>query len=172
MRAAGNSSMSTHPFFAALAQVAPQSPEPQLLDVDATSFVMFGLFLLTLIVLTVWLWKPYIRVREERVSRVDGFRQEAERLEKEASARLTRVEAQLAEARRVGSAERGRARAEAQAVESRLASEAQAAAQKSLNEARARIEAAVATERARLQDRASNLGREITSKVLGRPVVS
>jgi F-type H+-transporting ATPase subunit b len=164
--------MSTNQFLTAIAQVAERSPEPQLLDVDGTAWVMFGLFLVVVFVLTQWLWKPYIRVREERVARVDGYRQEAERLEKEAASRLTRVEAQLAEARRIGSAERGRARSEAQAAEARLTSEAQAAALRSLNEARARVEAAMATERAKLQDRAVVLGRQITEKVLGRSVVS
>jgi F-type H+-transporting ATPase subunit b len=163
--------MSTN-FFTALAQVAPQSPEPQVLDVDGTAWLMLGLFLLVAFILTQWLWKPYIRVREERVSRVDGFRSEAERLEREAATRLARVEAQLAEARRSGSAERTRSRAEAQAHEARLSAEAQAAAQRALAEARAKVEAALATERARLQERASKLGREITERVLGRPVAS
>jgi F-type H+-transporting ATPase subunit b len=172
MRAAGLSSMNTNPAFIALAQVAPQSEEPQLLDVDGTALVMFGLFLVVAFVLTQWLWKPYIRVREERVSRVDGYREEAERLEREATARLTRVEAQLAEARRAGSAERGKARAEAQAHEAKITAEAQAAAQRALTEARAKVDAAITSERAKLQDRASKLGREITEKVLGRQVVS
>jgi F-type H+-transporting ATPase subunit b len=164
--------MSTNQFLLALAEVAPQSPEPQLLDVDGTAWVMLGLFLLIAFILTQWLWKPYIRVREERVSRVDGYKQEAERLEKEAQTRLARVEAQLAEARRAGSAERGKARAAAQAHEAKLTAEAQAAAQKALNEARAKVEAAMAAERARLNERATALGRQITEKVLGRAVSS
>ena len=164
--------MSTNPFLLVLAEVAPQSPEPQLLDVDGTAWVMFGVFLVVAFILTQWLWKPYIRVREERVARVDGYRQEADRLEKEASTRLARVEAQLAEARRIGSAERGKARAAAQAHEAKLTAEAQVAAQKALTEARAKVEAAMASERAKLQDRAAGLGRQITEKVLGRPVTS
>jgi len=164
--------MSNNPILLALAQVAPQSPEPQLLDVDGTAWVMFGLFLLVAFILTQWLWKPYIRVREERVARVDGYRQEADRLEKEAATRLARVEAQLAEARRTGSAERAKARNAAQAHEAKLTADAQAAAQRALTEARAKVEAAMAAERARLNERAAGLGRQITEKVLGRPVAS
>src|SRR5688572_5592005 len=115
-----------HTFLVAVAQAAPQAPEQQLLDLDGTVFVMLGLFLVTAFVLNQWLWKPYLRVREERVTRVDGYRQEAARLEAEAQARLQRVEAQLAEARRVGSAERARARAEAQAREQAILAQAQA----------------------------------------------
>jgi F0F1-type ATP synthase membrane subunit b/b' len=85
---------------------APQSPEPQLLDVDGTVFVMLGLFLIVMFLLTKWLWRPYLKVKEERVNRVDGYRAEAGRLESEAAARLARVEAQLADARRTGSGQR------------------------------------------------------------------
>jgi F0F1-type ATP synthase membrane subunit b/b' len=157
---------------AAAAGTAPESPEPQLLDIDGTVFLMLGIFLVVAFVLTQWLWKPYLRVRELRVSRVEGYREEAARLEAEAAARLSRVEAQLAEARRTGSAERAHARAEAQAREHQIVAEAQAAAQQALAEARAQLDAAFAAEVAKLHDRALLLGREISEKVLGRPVTS
>jgi F-type H+-transporting ATPase subunit b len=151
---------------------APQSGEQQLLDVDLTVVVMLLIFGVVMVVLTRWLWKPYLRVREERVTRVEGYRAEATRLESEAAARLDRVEAQLVDARRVASAERNSARSEAQAREQKLVQEAQARAQQALAEARGRLETAFASERANLQKRASVLGAEITEKVLGRPVTS
>jgi F-type H+-transporting ATPase subunit b len=165
--------MSLTPFLSSLAAAtAPRASEQQLLDVDGTSFVMFGLFVLTAFALTKLLWKPYLKVREERVTRVEGYRKEASRLENEASTRLTRVEAQLAEARRTGSTERARARAEAQAKEQDIVAEAQRLAGKALGDARARLDTAFAAERAKLQERAMVLGREITEKVLGRRVSS
>jgi F-type H+-transporting ATPase subunit b len=151
---------------------APQSPEPQLLDVDGTVFVMLGLFFVVMFVLTHWLWRPYLRVKEERVARVDGYRAEASRLESDAAARLARVEAELAEARRLGSAQRASARSEAHLREQKIVADAQAAAQQALAQARTRLEAAFAAERDKLHTRASVLGTEITEKVLGRPVTS
>jgi len=53
-----------------LAPAAPQSHEPQLIDLDGTLFVQLGLFLLAVVVLYRFLWKPYLRVRDERVTRV------------------------------------------------------------------------------------------------------
>src|SRR5262245_57287116 len=161
-------------FLLALAQAAPapESAEPQLLDIDGTVFVMLGLFLVTMFVLTQLLWKPYLRVREERVARVDGYKEEAKRLEAEASTRLANVEAQLGEARRAGSAERARVRAEAVHREQAILASAQAAAQKALAEARGRIETALAGERANLKVRAEALGREAAEIVLGRRVAS
>ena len=89
----------------------PQAAEQQLLDIDSTVFVMLGLFLLLALILTKWLWRPYLRVREERVRRGEGARAEAERLEAESAARLARIEAQLTEARKAGQAgARSRAR--------------------------------------------------------------
>jgi F-type H+-transporting ATPase subunit b len=167
--------MSSSFFLSALAEsgvAAPLAPDQQLLDVDGTVFVMLGLFFLVLIALTRLLWKPYLRVKEERVSRVEGYREQASRLEHEAATRLTAIEAQLADARRAASAERGRVQSEGQLVEQKILAEAQAAAQKTLTEARARVEAAFAAEKAKLQTRAAGLGREITEKVLGRPVAS
>jgi F-type H+-transporting ATPase subunit b len=167
--------MNSSQLYAALALAsgpAPQSPEPQLLDVDGTVFVMLGLFLIVMYLLTRWLWRPYLRVKEERVTRVEGYRAEAARLEAEAASRLSRVEAELAEARRQGSAQRAAARTEAQLREQKMMAEAQAAAQAALAQARTRLEATIAAERAKLQTRAAVLGAEITEKVLGRPVTS
>ena len=151
---------------------APEANEQQLLDVDGTLFLNLGLFLLAMFLLTKFLWRPYLAVREQRSSRVEGEKEAAKRLEVEAAARLARVEAELGEARRAGSAERARVRTDAQKREQEVLSRAQAAAQKTLAEARARVEAAMATERASLAARADVLGREAAEKVLGRRLAS
>ena len=126
---------------ALLLTAAPQSAEPQLIDIDKTVFVQLAVFLLALIVLGRFLWKPYLRVRTERVARVEGYREEAARLEADAEQRLARADVQLAEARRVGAGERAVARGEAHAREQTLLAEANAAAQRKLAEARARLNA-------------------------------
>ena len=149
---------------------APQVHEPQLIDIDGTIFVQLGLFLLLVAVLHRFLWKPYLAVRGERVTRVDGYRQEAERLDAEADARMARAEAELAEARRLGVGERAVARAEAMAREHTLLAEAQAAAQRTLAQARAQLDAMLTAERTQLQQKAIEIGREAAKKVLGREV--
>lgn len=143
---------------------------PQLIDVDGTVFVQLGLFLLLAFVLTKLLWKPYLRVRAERVSRVDGYRKEAVRMEADAAARLERAEAQLAEARRIGSGDRVTARAEAQTREQALLAEAHGEAQRALVGARARLDGVVAAERAKIEAGARQLGAEAARRILGREV--
>jgi len=153
-----------------LAAGAPESHEPQLIDIDGTTFLQLALFLVVMFALTRLLWRPYLRVRAERVSRVEGYREEAVRLDSEAGARLARAEAGLAEARRVGSGERAVARAEAQAREQTLLAEANSAAQRALAEARTRLEASMAAERAQIERRAEEMGRQAARRILGREV--
>ena len=149
---------------------APVSNEPQLIDLDGTFYLQLGLFFLLMLLLSRLLWKPYLRVQQERVSRVDGYREEAARLEAGAKQRLDRAEAALAEARRVGAGERVVARAEAHTREQTLLAEANAAAQKTLAEARARIATTVDAERAKLRTGAAETAREVARKILGREV--
>src|SRR5262245_39514633 len=138
-----------------LAVTAPQSHEPQLIDLDGTVFLQLGLFVLLMAVLSRLLWRPYLRVRDERVSRVEGYREEASRLGPAAAARLARAEAALAEARRVGSGERAQARADAQVYEQKLLAEANTAARDAVAEGRARLDAVVQAERQLLDKRAA-----------------
>src|SRR6187549_945738 len=156
--------------FALLLQAAPEAHEPQLIDIDHTIFIQLGIFLLLLVVLSKFLWKPYLRVRTERVERVDGYREEATRLEADAQQRLARADAALAEARRVGAGERAVARAEAHAREQTLLAEATAAAQRKLADARARLSAAIAAERQKLDADSSEVAVSAARKILGREV--
>ncbi len=151
---------------------APQAGESQLLDIDNTVFVMLGLFLVLAFILTQWMWKPYLRVRDERIRRVEGAREEADRLEADATARLAGIETQLAEARKASQAERAQARAAVVAREQEIVAAAQEAARKQLVEARTKLDVALASERTRLATHATTLGREIAEKALGRGLVS
>ncbi len=156
----------------AAAATAPRSHEAQLLDVDGTVLIMLGIFLLLLLLLWLVLWRPYLRVRDERVARVDGAREKAGQLDAEAAARLTRIEAQLAEARRSGDGETGRLRQEAQAREQQIIAEAQQAARAMMAEAKGRLDATVATEKAALEQQMASLAHDIAEKALGRSLAS
>ena len=155
---------------ALLLTAAPEAHEPQLIDVDHTIFVQLGIFLVLFLILSKFLWKPYLRVRTERVARVEGYREEAAKLEVDAQQRLQRADAALAEARRVGAGERSVARAEAHAREQTLLAEATAAAQGKLADARARLSAAIEGERKKLEGDASEVAMAAARKILGREV--
>jgi F0F1-type ATP synthase membrane subunit b/b' len=167
-----NSSISLLQATSTLLSSATQAAEPQLLDLDGTVFIMLGLFLALLLILWQFLWKPYLSVRDERVTRTEGARAKAAELESEAAARLTRIEAALAEARRNGNAEMAKLRQEAQAKEQQIIAESQEAARKMLLEARGKLDASVATEKANLQMETGLLARQIAEKALGRRLAS
>jgi F0F1-type ATP synthase membrane subunit b/b' len=164
--------MNLSSIYLVLAQASPaqEAHEQQLLDIDGTVFIQLGLFLLTMLVLSKLLWKPYLRVRGERSTRIDGYKEEAKRLDADAATRLAKVDAELAQARREGSAERARVRTAAQVREQEIIKAAQDAAQKAIVEARGRVETALAAERSSLASRAELLGRQAAEKVLGRKV--
>jgi F0F1-type ATP synthase membrane subunit b/b' len=152
--------------------VVPKAAEPILLDLDSTVFVMLGLFLLLLLILWQFLWKPYLRARDERVARVEGAREEAAKLDAEAAARLARIDSALTEARRNGTAEMAKLRLAAQVQEQKIVAEAQAAGRAMLTESRAKLEATVATEKANLKAHTGTLARVIAEKTLGRRLAS
>src|SRR5579871_652111 len=147
---------------------APTSHEPQLIDIDKTVFVQFGIFLLLAIVLWRLLWKPYLRIRAERVTRVEGYRQDAVKMDADAAERLAKAELALAAARRQGSGERAKSRAEAQAREAVVLAEANAEAQKTLAAARAKLDATLATERGKLEAQTREVAATAAKRILGR----
>jgi F-type H+-transporting ATPase subunit b len=151
-----------------LLQAAPVSHEPQLIDLDQTVFIQLGIFLLLALVLWQFLWKPYLRVRGERVTRVEGYRQDAVKMDADASERLAQAEIALNAARREGAGERAKSRAEAQAREAAVLSAANAEAQKTLAAARAGLEATVATERAKLDAQTREVAATAARRILGR----
>ena len=155
-----------------LLSAAPESHEPQLIDLDATVLVQLGIFLLLVLVLSRLLWRPYLRVRGERVTRVEGYREEATRLEADAQLRLERAEAAIGEARRVGAGQRAVARAEAQAREQTLLAEANAHAQRTIREAQERLSKTVGLEREKLRADAKEVAKSAAKKILGREVAA
>jgi F-type H+-transporting ATPase subunit b len=104
------------------------------------------------------------------VARVEGYREEATKLEADAQQRLARADAALAEARRVGAGERAVARAEAHTREQTLLAEATAATQRKLAEARGRLNATLAEARKKLDAQLSETAIEAARKILGREV--
>jgi len=167
-----NTSFSLLQTTSSLLSSATQAAEPQLLDLDGTVFIMLAIFLVLLLILWQFLWKPYLRVRDERVCRTEGARAKAAELDSDAAARMARIEAALAEARRNGNAEMTKLRQEAQAKEQQIIAESQAAARRMMAEARSKLDASVATEKANLQTETGLLARQIAEKALGRRLAS
>jgi F-type H+-transporting ATPase subunit b len=141
-----------------------------LIDIDGTVFVQFGLFLLMALVATKLLFKPYLKMREERTAGIEGARREAKELENEAETRMGDYEQRLARARDSALEEQRKVRAEAAAHQREVTEKARAQASVALTEAHAKVVDETTRARQELLPRADALARDIVTKLLGREV--
>ena len=141
-----------------------------LIDIDATAFVQFGLFLVTMYVANKLMFQPYLALRERRKAGIEGARAEAERMTAQADAKLADYEKQLAIARDRANEEGRKMRAEAVAHEQDVTTKARTTAQTSIDEAQAKVRTETDAARAQLMPQADALAKQIASKLLGREV--
>lgn len=154
---------------AVLGTVAAGGEHP-LIDIDGTILIQFGLFLLMALVVTNWLFKPYLKMREERDKGIDGARKEAESMSSEADARLADYESQLSEARARAYDEQRKLRTEAAAYQAEVTDKARTEASSAIEESRANVREQVEAARAELMPQAEALAGQMTAKLLGRKV--
>lgn len=144
--------------------------EHPLIDIDGTVLIQFGLFLLMAFLATQWLFKPYLRMRDERTEGIEGARQEAEAFSAEADAKLADYEAKLAAARSRAHQEQRKTRAEAAEYQREVTDKARQEAAKAIEDAQAKVDADTEAARAELMPKADALATEVVSKLLGRKV--
>jgi F-type H+-transporting ATPase subunit b len=140
---------------------------PQLVD---RMLPLVALFCLLVIPVNQLVFKPLFRVLDERAERIDGTRQRAERLEREADEVLARYERSVQEVREEAEVERrshlDRARAESQDNTGAVRAEAD----REIARARRALAASLESTRLTLRAQARELAREAAARVLGRAV--
>jgi len=144
--------------------------EHPLIDLDFTVLIQFGLFLLTAIIANQLLFKPYLKMRDERSAGIEGARNEADRLSAEADARLANYDEKLAAARDRANVQRRSIRTEAANHQREVTEKARLEAQQAFTAARAKVEQETAKAREELMPKADQLANDIASKLLGRKV--
>lgn len=141
-----------------------------LIDIDATAFVQFGLFLLLMFVANKLMFQPYLALRERRKAGIEGARAEADRMTAEADAKLADYEKQLSTARARANEEGRKIRAEAVTHEQDVTNKARATAQAAIDDAQAKMKQQTEAARAQLMPQADAIAKQIASKLLGREV--
>lgn len=131
--------------------------------------------LLVLFALLIWpanqlLWRPLLRVFDERGERIAGSRARAEKVASEADDVLGAYEQAVERARRGADADRAKILEGARTEQSQVTADARRAAEAELAAARESIDAALERARASLGSAADELGREAAAQVLGRPL--
>jgi F-type H+-transporting ATPase subunit b len=140
---------------------------PQLVD---RMLPLVALFCLLVIPVNLLIFKPLFRVLDERAERIDGARQRAERLEREADEVLERYERSVQEVREQAEAERRAHRERARAESQDDTGAVRAEADREIARARGALAQSLESTRAALRAEARELAREAAARVLGRAI--
>lgn len=141
-----------------------------LIDLDGTIFIQFGIFLVLALVASQFLFKPYLKMREERSAGIEGARREAKELESEAETRMADYEKRMSEARARALEEQRKVRGEAAAHQREVTEKAREQSTRALEEAHAKVAEETSRARKELLPRADALANDIVTKLLGREV--
>jgi F-type H+-transporting ATPase subunit b len=141
-----------------------------LIDIDGTVIVQLGIFLLLMAVLYGLVFRPYLKVRDERTKGIEGARGEAKTMDQRATEIVADYDARLLKAKQRGADERLKLRAEGVAHEQRTLAAAREATQKEIDAARTKAQAEQETARKALLAEANTVGKKIASRLLGREV--
>lgn len=150
------------PAFAA--EAAPVDVFPHLKLMPLT----MALFVIVIFPANRFLFQPILRVLDSRRERIDGAREEAQRVSKEAAEILSRHEEVVQRARREADAERRGKLDEARQQHVRLTADARGEADQETARARQEVSTALAEARVKLREQSERLGREAAARVLGR----
>lgn len=141
-----------------------------LIDIDGTAFIQFGLFLIMAFLANQWLFKPYLRMREDRHQAIEGAQEKATKLEAEAHAHEAEYQAKLSAARSRAYDEQRKIRGEATAFQREVTEEARDKANTAIEKARGTIRDEAESARNELMPKADALAKQIASKLLSREV--
>ena len=154
----------------ALILARAEEASPPLIDVDGTTFVQLGIFLVMLLVLSRTLFGPYLKMRADRERGIAGSRHEAESMGEKARHIVEDYDKKLADAKRRGNDERNKLRQEGVAHEREVVGKARAEIHNALGAATKKIVADTATGRAALAAEAAPLARKVAGRILGREI--
>ena len=138
------------------------------MDIDRTVFVQMAVFVMLIVVLSPLLFKPVLRLFEERERRTEGARTDARLMQEKAEALLVRYQSKLEDVKRAAAEERDRLRTETLRLEAEILDKARASNARIVDEGRARFHAEIETIRRDLDVYSRRISKEISAAVLGR----
>jgi F-type H+-transporting ATPase subunit b len=131
---------------------------------------LVALFALLIVPANQLLWRPLLRVFEERAERIAGSRARADKIAAEANDVLGSYEQAVERARRGADVDRSAILDGARKEQSQVTADARRAAEAEVSAARDAVDAALERARASLGSAADELGRQAAAQVLGRPL--
>lgn len=140
------------------------------IDFDKSALIQMVLFVVLMLILSPLLFRPLLRLFEERENRTEGAREEARAMQQMAADLLGRYEGELSRVQQVAAAEREKLRGETLRLEGKILEEARVATVKIVDEGRSHLAVETQRLRAALEQQGNQISREIAVRVLGREV--
>lgn len=125
-------------------------------------------FLLLILILNIFLFKPIRKVLADRESELTGAREKAAAVDKDVAEKMADYESRLKAIKGKGFEEREALKKEAAAEEARMLEAARTEAGTTLSTIKQKVAQEAADARAALREQAKGLSLEICEKVLGR----
>jgi F0F1-type ATP synthase membrane subunit b/b' len=153
-----------------LAVAAAPVKDPPLIDLDSTVFIQLVVFIITALVLSRFLFRPFLAMRAARHQGIEGAREEAGRMDDQAKAEIVEYDAKFAKAKTKANDERAKVRHEATERERAITEAARKETDAAIEGARGTLASEAAQARTALAPRATEIARGIAQKILGREV--
>ncbi|MBN1770128.1 MAG: hypothetical protein JXB32_02610 [Deltaproteobacteria bacterium] len=141
-----------------------------IIDIDATVLLQAALFVLSFLVLRGLVFKPLLRVVDERRRQTQGLRDEAKHLEADAEARLKKLNRVVAATKAETATERERLRLESKQQEHEVLQAAKDEAARVAEAARRTVAAKRAEAEREAEAEARGLATAIAGRLAGRPL--
>lgn len=141
-----------------------------MIDLDITLLYQIGGFFVLYFILNAVLYKPVLKILDERDKNIRGTKQEAEILEAELQKRLMDYEKSLNEAKARAQEERLRIRQEGLDKEREIIENARKDAHDSLLQAKTKLEDDIKSTLIRLKDESKVISKGIAERILDRKV--
>lgn len=139
-----------------------------MISLDLAFVIQVVNFLLLMLVLNIFLFKPIRKVMADRKAQIDGARERAAAVDKDVQEKMALYEARLREIKAKANAERDALRSDALREEAAVIEKARKEAADSLSSIKARVAKEAADAKEFLTVQARSLSLEICEKVLGR----
>jgi len=141
-----------------------------MIELNFTVIFQLAIVLILMVALSGMVFKPFLRVLQERRDWVEGAEKKARELQQRTEELMERHRDSMSAAQAQGASVREEIRKEGLAREAEILQKALGEANRFLEEMKARIQEESQTARAGLRLQARNLSREIAAKMLGRSI--
>ncbi|MBN2358356.1 MAG: hypothetical protein JXR83_02825 [Deltaproteobacteria bacterium] len=139
------------------------------MELNVTLLIQLAVFLFAMLWLSLLLFRPLLRLLEEREKRIAGTRREAAAMTAANEEKLKGIGVRIDEARALAYEQRRALRAEGQKIYAETVERARQETQQQLERAHAEIAAARDRARAELQSESQRLADSIVARLLDRP---